>query len=126
LRVSLDEDRLNRGGRAQLTIELINAGTESVSLAGADHCNPALQLIIWNKDGGVAWAPGLPLCERRNENAPPTRLAVGKSISAKQCFTFASRSGGNCAALDLPPGAYEMGGTFYGLTMPSLALTLAP
>jgi hypothetical protein len=129
LTASLDDARLHRGGRVELTVELRNEGTSRVLVPGAGRCNPALQLAIWGAGGGVVWAQGLPLCLERGEGPAPIRLAPGSSVSAKQCFGLAADTGrpaDHCALLDLSSGAYWVGGSFHGMALPRLALVLAP
>ncbi|MGH6812451.1 MAG: hypothetical protein ACREDM_08925 [Methylocella sp.] len=126
---SLDDARPRRGGRVQLTAELRNEGTSQLLVPRAGRCNPTLQLVIWGAGGGVVWAQGLPLCLERGEGPLPIRLAPGGSVSAKQCFGISAdtgRSAGHCALLDLPSGAYQVGGSFHGIALPRLELMLAP
>jgi hypothetical protein len=126
---SLDDVRLHRGGRVQLTAELRNEGTSGILVPGAGRCNPTLQLAIWGASGGIVWAQGLPLCLERGVGPPPIRLAPGSSVSAKQCFGSAADTGrpaDHCALLDLPSGAYQVGGSFRGMALPRLELLLTP
>jgi hypothetical protein len=124
---SLDHSRLQPGGGIQLKVELRNEGPGQVLIPQAGRCNPALQLIIWNASNTVAWAQGLPLCLEPHA-APPKRLSPGSSIYAEQCFDLTAHAGtaAHCALLELPAGTYQVGGRFYGMTLPRLNLTLAP
>jgi hypothetical protein len=97
------------------------------SIPGDERCNPALQLAIWGAGDAVVWAQGLPLC-REPQGPPPIPLAPGSSVSATQCFSLAAdpgRPAGYCALLELPPATYRVGGSFHGMTLPRLNLTLA-
>jgi uncharacterized protein (DUF58 family) len=124
---SLDHSRLQAGRSIQLRVELRNEGTGQVLVPRAGRCNPALQLTIWSASDAVAWAQGLPLCLEPHA-APPRRIAPGSSISAEQCFDLAVHAGtaAHCALLELPAATYQVGGSFYGMTLPRLNLTLAP
>jgi hypothetical protein len=129
LSLSLDTGLLRRGDRVQLTVELKNEGSSQMLVSEGDRCNPVLQLAIWNKNGDLQWAPGLPACQPMEENATSVALPAGGSISAEECFVFATEEGHSakgCEQLDLPFGSYRVGGGFHGLPLPQLELVLGP
>ena len=127
LMASLDHARLQPGRSIRLRVELRNEGTGQVLIPQAGRCNPALQLTIWSASDVVAWAQGLPLCLEPHA-APPQRLAPGSSVSAEQCFDLSAHDGtaAHCALLELPAATYQLGGSFHGMTLPRLNLTLIP
>jgi hypothetical protein len=124
---SLDHSRLQPGHSVQLKAELRNEGTGQVLIPRAGRCNPALQLTIWGTGDAVVWAQGLPLCLQPYA-APSMPLAPGSVVSAEQCFNLAPHAGTNthCALLELPAATYQVGGSFYGMTLPRLNLVLTP
>jgi hypothetical protein len=113
----------------ELKVELRNEGAAQVQIPGAGRCDPALQVVIWNAHGGVAWAQGLPLCQEYGQEPPPIIIPAGGSISATRCLALAAdadRVGDRCSLLDLPSGIYQVGGNFHGMTLPRSVMTLAP
>jgi hypothetical protein len=129
LTVSVDHSRLQPGRPVQLSVELRNEGMAQVLVSGAGRCAPALQLTIWHSGGGVAWAQALRLCQEYGPGPAPITLSPGGSISATRCLALAAnvgRSGEQCALLDLPFGAYQVGGTFHGMILRRVEITLSP
>jgi hypothetical protein len=129
LTVSVDHSRLDLAHAVQLKVELKNEAAAQALIPGAGRCSPALQLTVWRPGGRVAWAQPLPLCLEYNPGTPSVPLAPGGSISATQCLALAADGGrhrGQCALLDLPSGTYQVGGSFHGMSLPRLDLTLAP
>jgi hypothetical protein len=110
-------------------VELRNDGSAQVLVPAAGRCAPALQLTIWHSGGGVAWAQAPRLCLEYSPGQLPVPLPPGGSISATRCLALAAhagRSGEQCALLDLPFGTYQVGGTFHGMTLGRLEITLSP
>jgi len=68
-------------------------------------------------------------CAVRCQARIPAASPPGGSISATRCLALAAdagRSGEQCALLDLPFGTYQVGGTFHGMTLGRLKITLSP
>ena len=128
LTAALEPSTLQPGGSVWLRVELRNDGRDAVPVAVAGRCNPAFQPILFGAGGGVAWAPGLPLCQEYNGASRPISLPAGSALRASQCFTLGDggRSGIPCARLELAAGSYRLGGSFHGLALPRLQLILAP
>jgi hypothetical protein len=125
LTASLDSSILQRGGSVRLTVELRNEGRAPVPVAAAGRCNPALQPIILGAAGNITWAPGLPLCLEFG-GGQPLALAAGGALTASRCFTPAAAPVPPCDSLELAPGIYRLGGTFYSMKLPLLPLAVAP
>ena len=129
LTVAVDHSRLQPNRPVQLSVELRNNGTTQALVPAAGRCAPALQLTIWHSGGGVAWAQALRLCQEYDPGPALVTLPPGGSISATRCLALAAdagRSGEQCALLDLPFGTYQVGGTFHGMTLGRLKITLSP
>jgi hypothetical protein len=122
----LNDWHLQLGRPIELKAELRNEGAAPVQIPGAERCDPALQLTLWDAQGGVAWAQGLPLCQQFGPNPPTIVLAAGSSISVTRCLALAADADrfGQCELLGLPSGTYQAGGTFHGMTLPRLEIRL--
>ena len=126
LTASLSQSSLNPGATVQLSVQLKNEGTSQTLIQGAGRCNPALQVFITDSSDRIIWAQPLPLCAEPSQPQGP--LAPGDQVSDSQCFTLAADTGSSpaqCARLDLPSGTVFVGGSFHGMNLPRLALTLA-
>ena len=128
LMAGLDYSHLQIGRSVHMKVELKNEGTSQVSIWGSGRCSPALQLAIWGASDTVVWAQGLPLCLELNQHGPPvTPLLPGSLVSATQCFALVADTVDHpthCILIELPSGTYQVGGSFHGISLPRLGLTV--
>src|SRR5262249_6023171 len=124
---SLTGPSLHPGTTVQLNVQLKNAGSNQLTIPGADRCNPALQVFISGADDGVLWAQPLPACAEPQRPAP-LPLSPGEQVSGGQCFTLATAGADaspQCSLLDVPSGTVFVRGSFHGVNLPRLPLSIA-
>jgi hypothetical protein len=128
LTASLDHSRVTSAGSVVLRVDLKNEGATQLQLPGGDPCNPALQVAMWDAGGQVVWSEPARMCAVRGDSVTP--LPPGGSLTGSQCYNLSTGSqaiappNATCTPVALKPGAHQVGGAFYGKSVPRLELTL--
>lgn len=126
LTASLNQPNLHPGNTVQLSVQLKNAGLDQVPIPGVDRCNPALQVFISDANDRIVWAQPLPACAEP-QGPLPVSLAPGDQVTGSQCLTLANAAGdasNQCARLELPAGTVFVTGSFHGMSLPRLRLSI--